>query len=261
MNTSHQDSKSAPLGKKPRKKRIRLSPVIVDLVANYETEIKATPHFPNTESYLRTFYAYADEIRTEVTSIAEGKKKGGRNRYRGRPTEYSQQKADRICRQVAEGHSIRGITSKDPHVPSRATIHRWLKEYPDFRDQYAQATQQRAEALFDMALEIACGEKDVQRARLIVDTLKWQAGKLAPKRYGKQVVFEGEVKQFNAFSLILQQMVSKPALLAEFASDKGNLALLADALKVPQQVNSPDVPRPLNEADGSSLQRTGAGRG
>ena len=244
MNTPRQASKSAAIGKKPKKKRTPLSPIVADLVAKYDTAIKATPHFPNTESYLRTFYAYADEIRTEVTSIAEGKKKGGRNRYRGRPTEYSQQKADRICRQVTEGHSIRGITSKDPHVPSRATIHRWLKEYPDFRDQYAQATQQRAEALFDMALEIACGEKDVQRARLIVDTLKWQAGKLAPKRYGKQVVFEGEVKQFNAFSLILQQMVSKPALLAEFASDKGNLALLADALKVPQQVNGPNSPRP-----------------
>jgi len=29
-----------------------------------------------------------------------------------------------------------------------------------------------------------------------------------------------------------------------FANDKRNLALLADALKVPQQVNSPNSPRP-----------------
>ena len=253
MNTPHKDSKSAPLGKKPKKKRKRLAPVISNLVANYETTIKVTPEFPTTASYMHTFYAYADEIRTEVTEIVKHQKKGGRNRYRGRPSEYAPHVAERICRQVGEGHSIRGITSKDPHVPSRATIHRWLKEYPDFRDQYAQAMQQRAEALFDMALEVACGEKDVQRARLIVDTLKWQAGKLAPKRYGKQVVVEGEVKQFNAFSLILQQMVAKPALLAEFASDKGNLALLADALEVSQVVNSPDVPRPLNEAGDSSL--------
>jgi hypothetical protein len=242
MNNPHQDPESAAADKKPKKKRKRLRPVIADLVANYETTIKVTPEFPTTESYLRTFYAYGDEIRTEVTEIVKHQKKRGRKRYRGRPSEYSQHIADRICRQVAEGHSIRGITSKDAYVPSRATIHRWLKEYPDFRDQYAQATQQRAEALFDMALEIACGEKDVQRARLIVDTLKWQAGKLAPKKYGKQVLFEGEVKQFNAYSLILQQFVKKPELLAEFTSDKGNLALLVDALKVPQLVNRSDTP-------------------
>ena len=64
---------------------------------------------------------------------------------------------------------------------------------------------------------------------------EWQAGKLAPKKYGKQVLFEGEVKQFNAYALILQQFVKKPELLAEFTSDKGNLALLADALRVPEK--------------------------
>jgi hypothetical protein len=42
-------------------------------------------------------------------------------------------------------------------------------------------------------------------------------------------------------------------LLANFVADKGTLALLADALKVPQLVNSPDVSRPLNEAGDSSL--------
>jgi hypothetical protein len=40
--------------------------------------------------------------------------------------------------------------------------------------------------------------------------------------------------------------------VAEFANDKGNLALLADALSVPQLVNSADVPRPFDKADNAS---------
>jgi hypothetical protein len=229
MTSPSQPSEKADKNKTMKKKKNRITNPLVE---DYENKTKGVPKtLPSFESYIRTGYSEIGELRVEAEKIIEEKtKRGRRKRYVGRPSDYTEALAKRICRQVAQGYSIRGIVGMDPHVPSRATIHRWLKEYPEFRDQYAQATQQRAEALFDMCLEIACGEKDVQRARLIVDTLKWMAGKLSPKKYGKQVLFEGEVRQFNAFSLILQQMVAKPALLAEFANDKGNLALLADAL-------------------------------
>ncbi len=66
----------------------------------------------------------------------------------------------------------------------------------------------QADALFDEALEIAddaaadwATDKDgkktlnhehVQRSRLRVDTRKWAAGKLAPKRYGDKLQHTGE---------------------------------------------------------------------
>ncbi len=66
----------------------------------------------------------------------------------------------------------------------------------------------QADALFDEALEIAddasgdwTADKDgkktldhehVQRSRLRVDTRKWAAGKLAPKRYGDKLQHTGE---------------------------------------------------------------------
>ncbi len=65
----------------------------------------------------------------------------------------------------------------------------------------------QADALFDEALEIAddasgdwTADKDgkktldhehVQRSRLRVDTRKWAAGKLAPKRYGDKLNLGG----------------------------------------------------------------------
>ncbi len=66
----------------------------------------------------------------------------------------------------------------------------------------------QADALFDEALEIAddasgdwAVDKDgkktldhehVQRSRLRVDTRKWAAGKLAPKRYGDKLQHTGD---------------------------------------------------------------------
>ncbi len=74
--------------------------------------------------------------------------------------------------------------------------------------QYARAREMQADALFDEALAIAddgsgdwAVDKDgkktldhehVQRSRLRVDTRKWAAGKLAPKRYGDKMQHTGE---------------------------------------------------------------------
>lgn len=219
MNQTNQDIPE-PRPLKPVKKR-RLNPVD-RLVVNFEEKLEGLPETtPAAAAYVRAGYVEAEEARVEAEQVIHHtNNRVRRNRYRGRPTEYSPAVADRICRQIEQGYSVRGIVSFDPHVPSRATIHRWLREHPEFRDQYAQAQQLRADAYFDMALEIACGEPDIHRARLIVDTLKWMAGKLSPKKYGKTVLFDGEVRQFNAIALVLQQIVSKPELLAEIVSNK-----------------------------------------
>jgi hypothetical protein len=206
---------------KPTTHRRTTSRKIVNpLVENYDEKCKDLPErSPSVASYLRVAYAEADELRAEASKIISDKKSGKkRNLYRGRPTQFSQAAADRICEQIAQGYSLRGIVSFDPHVPGRATVHRWLRERPEFRDQYAQAQERRADAYFDMALEVACYEPDIQRARLIVDTLKWSAGRLSPKRYGRHISSDGEPLQFNAASLILKQIVSRPLVLAELAA-------------------------------------------
>lgn len=212
-----------------------MSPKIANpLVENYDEKCKDLPdRSPSVASYLRVAYAEADELRVEAAKIIADRKGGKkRGRYRGRPTEFTQAIADRICEQIAQGYSLRGIVSFDPHVPGRATVHRWLRERPEFRDQYAQAQERRADAYFDMALEVACYEPDVQRARLIVDTLKWSAGRLSPKRYGRHVPSEGDSLQFNAESLMLKQMVSRPRVLAELAGGEVSVERLIEEIQL-----------------------------
>jgi len=70
-------------------------------------------------------------------------------------------------------------------MPHKATVFRWLRTHDEFRDQYAKAKEESADALLEDMLYIADdGTEDVQRSRLRVDVRKWAASKLKPKKYG-----------------------------------------------------------------------------
>lgn len=91
-------------------------------------------------------------------------------------------------------------------MPDKATVFRWLVANEPFRDQYTLAREAQADTLFDEMLEIAddgsadykltnrdggpdvvVDSEHIQRSRLRVDTRKWQASKLAPKKYGDKL--------------------------------------------------------------------------
>ena len=136
------------------------------------------------------------------------KKLPPKKRKKGRPSLYTEALAAKICLRLAEGETLRSIC-RDKAMPDKATVLRWLadKKKADFRDQYARARELQADALFDEALEIAddvsgdwttdkdrkktLDHENVQRSRLRVDTRKWAAGKLAPKRYGDKLNLGG----------------------------------------------------------------------
>jgi hypothetical protein len=124
----------------------------------------------------------------------------------GRPSAYNSALASEICTLIAEGLSLRAICKRDG-MPSRSAVFAWLIKHEDFVGQYALARELQADWLFDEILEIAddamndfvthqtaegvtvnrVDHEHIQRARLRVDTRKWMAGKLAPKKYGDQI--------------------------------------------------------------------------
>jgi hypothetical protein len=126
---------------------------------------------------------------------------------RGRPSEYSQAIADRICAEIASGSSLRTICRPD-EMPAVATIFNWFRRYPDFLEQYTRAKEEQADAMAEEMLDIADdanndwmerrnteGEnigwqingEHVQRSRLRIETRKWLASKLKAKKYGDKV--------------------------------------------------------------------------
>ncbi len=116
----------------------------------------------------------------------------------GRPSDYNEEIADWICAELAMGKSLRTICLS-PAMPGRETVFRWLRQRDTFRDQYARAKAEAADALFEDILDIAddaSGDYDeegrfrpenVQRARLRIDARKWMMAKMKPKKYGDQI--------------------------------------------------------------------------
>jgi len=129
----------------------------------------------------------------------------------GRPSEFTQEIADKICAQLADGDSLRTVCLGE-EMPDKTTVFRWLRTYEGFRTQYARAKEESADALADEMLDIADdGSNDwmethqrdnvgwqengeaMQRSRLRVDTRKWIASKLKPKKYGDKLDLNAEV--------------------------------------------------------------------
>lgn len=119
----------------------------------------------------------------------------------GRPSDYTQDLADRICEKLSEGESLRTVCFADD-MPSARSVFRWLRDNKEFSQQYARAKQESADAMADEILDISddgsndwmernYGETTVwvtngealQRSKLRVDTRKWLMAKMKPKKY------------------------------------------------------------------------------
>ena len=123
----------------------------------------------------------------------------------GRPTIYSEELAQVICESLMIGMSLRKICELDG-MPAISTVMQWLASGKDgFMEQYAHARQVQAEYLLDELIDIADDSADdyeivngeerlnqehIQRAKLRIDTRKWNIEKLAPKKYGAKQQLE-----------------------------------------------------------------------
>lgn len=134
----------------------------------------------------------------------------------GRPTLYTAEMAAEICRliitadpQTGRPNSVRSICLRED-MPHRDTVYGWLLVHKDFAALYGKAMELRADQMFDECLEIADDTSDdkvvhemeagapvetvdrehIARSRLRIDTRKWMAGKMAPKKYGDRLVNE-----------------------------------------------------------------------
>lgn len=125
-----------------------------------------------------------------------------------RPTKYTNELADKICDAIASSNRGLSHICEEDGMPGRSTIHRWLTENESFRDKYTRAREDQADFLADELLKIADEElkttteysggegsgvttqDNVQRSRLMIETRKWMAMKLKPKKYGDKLDVE-----------------------------------------------------------------------
>lgn len=108
-------------------------------------------------------------------------------RKAGRPSKYSDEMAEKICELISSGMSLRTVCSQDG-MPSAVTVCKWLSENDEFSKQYARAREEQAVSFADEIIQIADSvEPDsaaVAKAKLQIDSRKWLAARMAPKKYG-----------------------------------------------------------------------------
>jgi hypothetical protein len=109
-----------------------------------------------------------------------------------RPSSYNDEVADEILARIAAGESLIDITADD-RMPCETTVYRWLlrPENERFCKEYARARNMQADHYFeeisDIRKKLRAGDIDANTARVEIDAIKWQMGKLRPSKYSDKI--------------------------------------------------------------------------
>ena len=80
----------------------------------------------------------------------------------GRPTTYTRETGETICKMLADGITLQDIC-KLPDMPDRHTIHDWMEKDLDFAAAYAHARKLQADTFAEMVLSEAFNSHDAQK--------------------------------------------------------------------------------------------------
>lgn len=141
---------------------------------------------------------------------------------RGRPKEYTPELAQEICDTIASSSKgTKRLCKERSYWPCQDTLFTWLKQYPEFSEQYKRAKLCQVELLVDELVDIAddtsqdmtidetgkmsYNAERVARSKLRIDTRKWIAARLVPRVYGNNgdesytsnLVISEELKQLR----------------------------------------------------------------
>ncbi len=117
----------------------------------------------------------------------------------GRPTDYTDAKAQEIVARLAEGEPL-AVICRDDGMPKVRTVSDWRKAHATFSADFARARDAGFDAIAQRARLTARGKTeteggdssgDVQRDKLIIDTDLKLLAKWAPKRYGEKLALVG----------------------------------------------------------------------
>jgi hypothetical protein len=137
----------------------------------------------------------------------------------GRPTVFTQEAADLICEEIAtSSKSLRTICNNE-FLPCVATVLKWLRTNESFLAQYTRAKEEQADFMAEEMIDIADdGTNDTiqgeygplenkewtNRSKLRVETRKWIAAKLKPKKYGDKVDLTSGGDKIETAPIIIQ---------------------------------------------------------
>jgi hypothetical protein len=112
---------------------------------------------------------------------------------RGRPTDYTPEMADHICRRVLEHGTLLEACEAHPELPASTTVYTWLQAHPEFQEKYARTRDYVMEMWGDEIVRVANDASlEPNDRRVKIDTKKWLMSKIAYRRYGDKLMHSGD---------------------------------------------------------------------
>lgn len=132
---------------------------------------------------------------------------------------------EELLLRIAEGESVFTI-SHDEHMPGRPALYKWIREDPQFRDEYAAALEQRADKYVEQIADLSrymserasmgASNEEVTALKSHINTLQWIAARLNAKKYGDRQQLDVDQK----ITLDENQLDKRLALLLNKAQPK-----------------------------------------
>lgn len=114
----------------------------------------------------------------------------------GRPSKFNKRVAMAILNGISDGLSLKSICKADD-MPDRVTVYGWLASDSNVIDDKpfsylydcarADGTDSMADDIQELSDEAGLSKEAILKARLQVDTRKWIASKLKPRKYGDKL--------------------------------------------------------------------------
>ena len=113
----------------------------------------------------------------------------------------TEEKWNEFLKRIGEGRSARDVCGNDKDMPSWRIVSKKLNEDDAFALKYSLAMENRGQVMADRILDlvdrVVDGSLDPNAGRVAIDGLKWNAMKLAPKKYGD--IHRMEVKHETSY--------------------------------------------------------------
>lgn len=107
---------------------------------------------------------------------------------------FNEDAADQILEALSSGTGLVTFLKSHEGMPSYSTVMRWIRDNPEFAQNYTRACEDMADndadKIADVAQRVIAGLVDPQAARVAIDAYKWSAGKRRPKKYGDKLEIE-----------------------------------------------------------------------
>lgn len=110
------------------------------------------------------------------------------------PLPFHEEAAEQILEAIANGTGLVTFLKQRPDLPTYSTVMRWIRDNPEFAENYTRACEDMADndadKIADVADRVVRGLVDPQAARVAIDAYKWSAGKRRPRKYGDKIEIE-----------------------------------------------------------------------